>query len=1341
MQAFPILLLGLAGAALGEGCANPTLTEQHCGTCTQTDDVWTCTECKPGLYLNNVSASQLGPCVSAGACQGATQEAKLDQDGTVITPAVCQSNPCFIDGCKSCKTVSGSLTCMVCAEGLILDHRKHTAGQCTSVEDCTGLGKVDGNACVDKECSALDHCTLCNEEDESQCAECSDGYSIDSGICKQNDCSQVEKCTVCGPSKDSGKLECLKCNSEYFLDKREGGNTGTCISRDACSGTAKLDGGSCVDKACASLEHCAACSSTDESLCSTCAPGWYLLEAENRCVDADECTAQDRKKPGESGYCRTIYEISTEDDLFNIGGHRNDTCVLTADIKLTKPWEPTSFWGEIDGQGHWIRNIFFDTQKFFSSSRVYISLFSNITVLKNIGLEAAVDIENTVSEVSNFYLGLVSDATERPLIVHDVVVNGSISVKNESEGIGRARIGGLFGEQYGMDTILGPNITSYCDLTCKATYCYVGGLAGTLYATVIGAAIYSNSVTVTADSVYFGGIAADSSSQLIKESFAEIGNIVVVSTSGNYIGGFSGNHYLGTLQDCYSTVGSISVTTGKQLNSGTYVSPFIGSVDRSEFLLIERCYGWSKGALEIVGGGDVYVGGLIGYAPLNDLTISSSFAIAEDLKVADFDGVNIGGLTGYCVSPAIDNSWTRLKVTSVPPEGSVAIGGICGTLKKYSNTKALTNISVDITLPSEVANLQGKAIGAFGGVMENASVTGVLVEYHCIAEEGEECNIISLIATGFFVDISGVYVVEDGGEVVPGVETGSLVITTGEYGSTSYLGLEGWNFYDKAYPTLSSLPVVDRSGTNWFVNPTASEWLRDTWAVPSMQENNPQLVNNQKCRQVQGNALCLTCDDGPCTQCDDEASAFAEGSLCLFSCQEEFNEDEEFRTCVSEDCSAGCEICDEQLTCLKCETGFLLDGRASGDKTTCLAEENCTGVSEPEGNACVDKQCAAAEHCTVCSSVDKGECISCDPGYTPSQYGLSCDKNRCDAHNNCELCDPRGACITCKAGYILDQRKDGIAGACVLESDCIGNSLTRTEGDACVDKVCAGIDDCTSCESDEFRCATCVSGLLVDQRAKAATPGRCIQEGTCSGDLVKVSSGKCVDKACSTIQHCTTCAADETQCKSCASGYHLVGNACIADDCHTRPDPVLNCETCSESVATECKTCFPGYTLNEATGGCEKNDCSSLGNCTFCEVSEESDEEAAELECIQCDEGFLIDLRESSDARGTCVPAETCIGLFGADETTGTCVDRGCGKVEHCRACEAGREDYCTQCEEGYVLGETEGVQECQEPPRSGLSGGAIAGIVIAVVVVVALAVFLCVWFLVCKKKKEGSAA
>jgi len=76
--------------------------------------------------------------------------------------------------------------------------------------------------------------------------------------------------------------------------------------------------------------------------------------------------------------------------------------------------------------------------------------------------------------------------------------------------------------------------------------------------------------------------------------------------------------------------------------------------------------------------------------------------------------------------------------------------------------------------------------------------------------------------------------------------------------------------------------------------------------------------------------------------------------------------------------------------------------------------------------------------------------------------------------------------------------------------------------------------------------------------------------------------------------------------------------------------------------------------------------------------------------------------------------------------------------VEHCRACEAGREEYCAQCEEGYALEESEGVQECKKPA---LSGGAVAGIAVAAVVVIALIVFLCVWFLVCKKRKAGATA
>jgi len=461
------------------------------------------------------------------------------------------------------------------------------------------------------------------------------------------------------------------------------------------------------------------------------------------------------------------------------------------------------------------------------------------------------------------------------------------------------------------------------------------------------------------------------------------------------------------------------------------------------------------------------------------------------------------------------------------------------------------------------------------------------------------------------------------------------------------------------------------------------------------------------CSEIPGCIACLASDPGQCGVCSDPNKSPSDDGL---SCQP--------NTCLhGPPAVADCSKCeplqngDAGLACAACNAGYYLSTLTGDTQGSCLTRDDCRASGGMLG--------------TSGDSGDSESVAVCLP--------MSCEDEHCD-----DCSGGASECQECKEGFLVDERTGGTSGTCISKEMCIG--VFKEEGKTCVDKACVFDPNCAICDTTESQCAACKEGFLLDQRGGLSS-GQCIQSTTCTGDLLKEESGKCVSKACSSIDRCATCGVPEFQCASCASGFHLDGSACIADDCHTKPDPVLNCDTCSESVATECKTCLPGYTLNTTAGTCEENDCASLANCSLCEFSEGPSEDSSELECIQCQDGYLVDQRDSSGSRGTCVSVETCTGVSRVDETARTCVDRGCAKVEHCRACEAGREEWCAQCEAGYALEESEGVQECREPPRSGVSGGAIAGIVVAVVVVVALIIFLCVWFLVCKKKNQGAVA
>jgi len=198
----------------------------------------------------------------------------------------------------------------------------------------------------------------------------------------------------------------------------------------------------------------------------------------------------------------------------------------------------------------------------------------------------------------------------------------------------------------------------------------------------------------------------------------------------------------------------------------------------------------------------------------------------------------------------------------------------------------------------------------------------------------------------------------------------------------------------------------------------------------------------------------------------------------------------------------------------------------------------------------------------------------------------------------------------------------------------------------------------------------------------------------------------------------------------CTGAAKADGELCVDKECIAKE----HCTECDAEDETVCAGCEKGYTVE--SGACQKKDCPNLENCSLCDTREES----TELECLQCNEGYLVDQRSASDAKGICIPTANCSGATKPDEDAVTCVDKACLGIERCTACDAENEALCITCEDGYTPEGTEDAQVCKKSP-TGLSGGAIAGIVIAVIVVVAVVVFLCVWFLVCRKKKAEAVA
>jgi len=372
----------------------------------------------------------------------------------------------------------------------------------------------------------------------------------------------------------------------------------------------------------------------------------------------------------------------------------------------------------------------------------------------------------------------------------------------------------------------------------------------------------------------------------------------------------------------------------------------------------------------------------------------------------------------------------------------------------------------------------------------------------------------------------------------------------------------------------------------------------------------------------------------------------------------------------------------EGTGCASCEKGFLLDTRKdSGTTGLCVASSACTGLSGGDGNGhCTFLGCSEIQDCIACNPDDTDQCGVCAAGLLVNKLlgsqGTSClTVSRCGSQggvagkdrNGIPVCEDAGGSTGCADGQLADQRSSTVAenkGKCIDKQTCTDDPLAKegTGADAgrCVDKECAKIKGCKSCDANaEAKCATCddTKNYIQDKR-KAADPLTCVLKEDCTKDLLakfddKDSPTACVAKECAKIENCATCKADEeAKCASCKDGY---------------------------AIGT-----------GDKDGTCVENECEENGHCSLCD-----DKKA----CLVCDKDYALDTRkDSTTTKGKCVLESACEGeneeVVDNDAKTGKiCQDKtpapsGCTDATlvaaSCKTCAAGPEDatkmVCSEC-------------------------------------------------------------
>jgi hypothetical protein len=495
-----------------------------------------------------------------------------------------------------------------------------------------------------------------------------------------------------------------------------------------------------------------------------------------------------------------------------------------------------------------------------------------------------------------------------------------------------------------------------------------------------------------------------------------------------------------------------------------------------------------------------------------------------------------------------------------------------------------------------------------------------------------------------------------------------------------------------------------------------------------------------------GGVLTCDCDDGyagaHCEDCELGYHRDGQGACAVDV------------ACETDTCS-GHGVCDDDtgvpicacdqgydgVTCADCFPGYhpdgtgacLLDDRCfattcsghgqcddAGGVITCACDQGYAGAycqdcaldhHRDAGLSCVpDESCAAADPCGThgtcddttgvivchCATGYQGVvCDACYPGYHDDGTGAcvldeQCLSTSCSGHET--DCSAAGGVVTCVclegyAGAHCELCATGyhytLAGTCAADDVCVT--------DECGDHgACVVTDGVKACVCDAgwagAACETCAAGYHRDATGLCVADTACLA-GTCSGH------GTC--EVIGGVPLCTACVTGYAgaRCELCASGYHLDGAACVADDVcaagecgdHGTCEVVNGVKRCRCDAGYQglaCDACAAGYhldgTLCVADGECLESTCSYHGQCDDLDGTPGCTCDAPAYTgewCQNCNVGFH---REA--ATGNCVADDVCVtGECGAH---GTCVVNA--GIKSCQCATGWAGTTCETCAAGY---------------------------------------------------------
>lgn len=355
-------------------------------------------------------------------------------------------------------------------------------------------------------------------------------------------------------------------------------------------------------------------------------------------------------------------------------------------------------------------------------------------------------------------------------------------------------------------------------------------------------------------------------------------------------------------------------------------------------------------------------------------------------------------------------------------------------------------------------------------------------------------------------------------------------------------------------------------------------------------------------------------------------------------------------SCPSTPCASN--YCNATLGCIASNT---TSGVPCDNDTFTCTTQTCDGLSNcitifnnslcpPSPNQCI---------AVVCAPYIGGANTTTGCFYGPYPNGTSCNDGFSCTSN--DYCDGNGTCIGTSSNSFCEAFPPGLGNPCVtsvcnvsspsanLTTGCVYSNNTNgcndgyscTNNDTCINGVCAGTPDNTTCIAEAQLSGQCQSGICNPQNISANATTGCVFQTLNAGE-------SCNDGvACTFPDICNNTGCFGTPNNS----FCFVNNSCIDYQC----DPILGCVYTNKTAGTSC---------DSDTFSCTTQTCNGFGVCVttynnvtcatgnvcqdgFCDPNSFFANPLTgcryEFNTIPCDDGYNCTTMDFCNGNGMCI--------------------------------------------------------------------------------------------------------